>query len=182
MRFIRPLLAILSAVLLSASVRAEALAPEKQALLDAKLSEIKALAADAAIIKAVVAQNTALPAGYAEMTQDKWKALTVLDPFVRGFTKNNAGAVLKARKTAWMSEAFVNDAKGIKVGFLSKTTSWSHASSGKHTKPMNGEVWQGAVELDESTGLQQVQVSVPVLAEGKPAGSLVVGVSIAKLE
>ena len=47
---------------------------------------------------------------------------------------------------------------------------------------MSGKVWQGVVELDESTGLQQIQVSVPVLAEGQAVGSLVVGVSVSKLE
>ena len=165
----------------STLARAEALAPEKQALLDAKIAEIKAWAADPVIVKAVVAQNASLPAGFAEMTQEKWKALTLLDPFVRSFS-NEVGTALKARKTAWSSEAFVNDAKGLKVGFLSKTSNWSHGASAKHTQPMSGKVWQGVVELDESTGLQQIQVSVPVLAEGQAVGSLVVGVSVSKLE
>lgn len=166
----------------STLARAEALAPEKQALLDAKIAEIKTWAADPVIVKAVVAQNASLPAGFAEMTQEKWKALTLLDPFVRSFSKNEVGTALKARKTAWSSEAFVNDAKGLKVGFLSKTSNWSHGASAKHTQPMSGKVWQGVVELDESTGLQQIQVSVPVLAEGQAVGSLVVGVSVSKLE
>lgn len=178
----RSILSVVAAFVVAGFARAEALAPEKQALLDAKLPEIKALAADAAIVKAVVAQNAALPASYAAMTQEKWKTLTVLDTFVRGFSKNEAGATLKAHKTAWLSEAFVNDAKGVKVGFLSKTTGWSHATSAKHTQPMAGQIWQGSVELDESTGLQQVQVAVPVVADGHPVGSLVVGVSVSKLE
>lgn len=168
--------------LCAASAFAQGLPAEKQALLNAKLVEIKALAADPVIVKAVVAQNTALPAAYAEMTQDKWKTLTVLDPFVRGFNKNEVGVLLKTRKSAWLSEAFVNDAKGLKVGFLTKTTGWSHATSAKHTKPMTGATWQGDVELDESTGVQQVQVAVPVLDAGQPVGSLVVGVSLSKLE
>jgi len=179
-RFASLALAVLA--LGSAALRAESLAPEKQALLDKKIEEIKTWAADPVVVKAVVAQNTSLPAAYAEMTQDKWKSLTLLDPFVRGFTKNEVGSALKTRKIAWLSEAFVNDAKGLKVGFLGKTSSWSHGSSAKHTDPMGGKTWQGALELDESTGLQQVQVAVPVLAEGRPAGSLVVGVSVAKLE
>ncbi len=162
--------------------RAEALAPAQQTLLDSKIGEIKQWAADPVIVKAVVAQNAATPAASAEMTQEKWKSLTLLDPFVRSFTKNEVGAALKARKAAWLAEAFVNDAKGLKVGFLAKTSNWSHGASAKHTQPMAGKTWQGAVEMDESTGLQQVQVSVPVLSEGQPVGSLVVGVSISKLE
>ncbi len=169
-------------VLGSAFARAQGLDPALQARIDAKLPEIKQLAADPAIVSAVVAQNASLPAAYGEMTQEKWKSLTLLDPFVRGFTRNEVGAALKTRKAAWLAEAFVNDAKGLKVGFLAKTSGWSHGASAKHTQPMAGQVWQGPVELDESSGLQQIQVAVPVLAEGKPAGSLVVGLAVSKLE
>ena len=41
---------------------------------------------------------------------------------------------------------------------------------------------QGEVEVDESTGLQQVQIAVPVLDGGKPIGSLVVGLSLTKMK
>jgi hypothetical protein len=46
---------------------------------------------------------------------------------------------------------------------------------------MTGKNWQGPVEVDESSGQQQLQVSVPVLDGGKPIGSLVVGLSVTKL-
>ena len=46
---------------------------------------------------------------------------------------------------------------------------------------MTGKTWQGPVEVDESSGVQQVQVAVPVLDGGKPIGTLVVGISISKL-
>ena len=46
---------------------------------------------------------------------------------------------------------------------------------------MAGKTWQGPIEVDESTGLQQIQVAVPVLDSGKPIGSLVIGLSLAKL-
>lgn len=158
------------------------LPPEQQAKLDAKIADIRLWAADPAVTQAVVAQNTATPPAFAEMTQEKWKTLTVLDPFVRAFSKNAAGAALKGHKTDWVAEAFVNDSAGLKVAFLAKTSGWSHAGKAKHDRPMAGETWQGEVELDESTGLQQVQVAVPVIAEGKPVGSLVVGVSLSKLD
>ncbi|MFA6288954.1 MAG: hypothetical protein WC661_16355 [Opitutaceae bacterium] len=161
---------------------AEALTPAQQAKVDGKLAEIKAWAADPAIIKAVVAQNSSLPAACAAMTQEKWKGLSVLDPFVRSFCKNEAGLVLKSRKAAWVGEAFVSDAKGLKVAFTNKTSNWSHGAGAKHTQPMAGKSWQGTVELDESSGLQQLQVSVPVLDGSVPVGSLVVGISLSKLD
>lgn len=165
-----------------ASASHAALPPDQQAKLDAKIADIRLWAADPVVTQAVVAQNTATPPAFAEMTQEKWKTLTVLAPFVRAFSKNAAAVALKARKTDWVSEAFVSDAAGLKVAFLAKTSGWSHAGKPKHDRPMAGETWQGEVELDESTGLQQVQVAVPIIAEGKPVGSLVVGVSLSKLD
>jgi hypothetical protein len=46
---------------------------------------------------------------------------------------------------------------------------------------MKGETWYGEVEVDESTGVQQVQISVPVLDGDKAIGSLVVGLNVSKL-
>jgi beta-galactosidase/beta-glucuronidase len=155
--------------------------PAVQAKIDAKIIEIKGWAADPVIVKAVAAHNASLPADQAAMTQDKWKSLTVLDPFVRAFSKNDAGAFLKTKKAEWVTEAFLSDAKGLKVAFLSKTSAWSHAGKPKHDVPMSGKSWQGTVEVDESTGQQQLQVSVPVLEAGQPIGSLVVGLSLSKL-
>jgi len=47
------------------------------------------------------------------MTQDKWKALSVLDPFVRAFAKNEAGEFLKTNKSEIVTEAFVSGADGL---------------------------------------------------------------------
>lgn len=175
---------ILSAALLALALSplgAQTIDSAVQAKIDAKVSEVKTWAADPVIVKAVAAHNASLPADQAAMTQEKWKTLTVLDPFVRAFSKNEAGAFLKTKKADWVTEAFVSDAKGLKVAFLSKTTGWCHAGKAKHDVPMTGKSWQGVVEVDESTGQQQLQVSVPVLDNGQPIGSLVVGLSLAKL-
>ena len=142
---------------------------------------IQSWASDPVLVKAVQTHNSGVAADYSAMTQDKWKSLTVLDPFVRGFTRNEAAAILKSRKTEVISEAFVSGADGLKVAFLAKTTNWSHKGKPKHDVPMTGRTWQGPVEVDESTGLEQIQVAVPVLDGDKPIGSLVVGLSLANL-
>ena len=147
----------------------------------AKVSEVTAWAADPVIVDAVRAHNAPLPADLAALNQDKWRALTVLDPIVRGFTKNPVGQFLKAKKDDIVSEAFVSDAAGYKVGFIAKTSNWCHKGKEKHDVPMTGKKWQGPVEVDESSGQQQLQVAVPVLDGGKPIGSLIVGLSITKL-
>ncbi len=116
------------------------------------------------------------------MTQEKWKSLTLLDPFVRGFSKNAAGEAIKAKKSSLVTEAFLSGADGGKVAFVSKPSNWSHKGKPKHEQSMQGTTWQGEVEVDESTGLQQIQVSVPVLDGTTPIGSLVVGLSITKMK
>ena len=168
--------------LLCTSRAADALEAALQAKLDAQLKAVQALAAEPAVVKAVKEHNTSVPAEQAAMTNEKWKTLSVLDPFVRAFTKNDAALALKTKKTAAMSEGFLSDAAGLKVAFLAKTTFWCHKGKAKHDVPMTGSTWQGTVEVDESTGVQQIQIAAPVLEGNKPIGSLVVGLSLASLQ
>jgi hypothetical protein len=165
-----------------ASLLAQALEPAVRAKVDEQIKTIQNWASDAILVKAVKEHNAALPPDQAAMTQEKWKSLSILDPFVRSFNKNEAGQFLKSKKTDAISEAFASGADGLKVAFLAKTSNWSHKGKPKHDEPMNGKTWQGPVEVDESTGLQQVQIAVPVLDGGKPIGSLVVGLAVSKLK
>jgi hypothetical protein len=161
--------------------RAEGLEAAVQAKVDEQIKEIVTWAADPILIEGVRTHNASVPAEQSALTQEKWHSLTVLDPLVRGFSKNPVGQFLKGKKTETVTEAFVSDAAGMKVGFIAKTTNWSHKGKPKHEVPMSGKTWQGPVEVDESSGVQQIQVAVPVLDAGKPIGSLVVGLSLTKL-
>ncbi len=178
----RVLLLVFGALLLSSRAAfGQSITPATQARIDAQIREIATWAADPAIVEAVRAHNAAVPPAQAALTQDKWRALTVLDPIVRGFTKNPAGIFLRGKKSDLVTEAFVSDAAGLKVAFIAKTTNWSHLGKPKHDVPMTGKTWQGPIEVDESSGQQQLQVAVPVLDGGKPIGSLVVGLSVTNL-
>lgn len=167
-----------AALLCFASWQAHALDAAVQTKIDAKVKEVQAWAAHPSV---VAAAKTPKSAEASAMTQDKWKGLTVLDPFVRALSKNGAAEFLKTKKTDATAEAFVSAADGTKVAFLSKPSNWSHKGKAKHDVPMSGKTWQGEKEVDESTGLEQVQVAVPILDAGKPIGSLVVGLSLSKL-
>lgn len=160
---------------------AAGLDPAQQASVNAKVKEIQTWAADATIVSAVKAYNSGKSPEAAAMDQAKWTSTSVIDPFVRGLTKTPAAEFLKTKKGEVVSEAFVSGADGGKVAFLGKPSNWSHKGKPKHEQPMSGKTWQGEVEVDESSGLQQVQVAVPVLDGGKPIGSLVVGLSVGKL-
>ena len=163
--------------------QAQTLDPAAQAKIDAMTKEIQTWSAAPTIIDAVKAFNVAPPsAEAAAMTQEKWKSAPILDPFVRAFTKNPTAEFLKSKRTDAVSEGFLSGADGTKIAFLAKTTNWCHKGKPKFDVPMTGKTWQSPVEVDESSGVQQVQVAVPVLDGEKPIGVLVVGLSIAKLK
>ncbi len=67
-----------------------------------------------ALFEAVKTQNAKLPPEHAAMTQEKWKAATILDPFVRSFSKNATAEFLKSKKDSVVCEGFLSDADGLK--------------------------------------------------------------------
>jgi hypothetical protein len=46
---------------------------------------------------------------------------------------------------------------------------------------MLGKVWIGEVEVDASSGAEQIQIGLPVLDGDQPIGSIVIGFSVARL-
>ena len=174
--------AVLPAVFCAGSCFGQSLPPEIKAKIEAKIAQLKGWSSDSTIVAAVKEHNGNPPAADKSMTNDQWGKLTVLDPYVRSFTKNALGAYLKSKKDDQIAECFVSGSDGTKVAFLSKTTSWSHADKDKHKVPMTGKTYIGPVALDESTGQQLVQVGLPVMDGAKPIGSIVIGLAISKLQ
>jgi hypothetical protein len=170
-------------LILCATVAFSQAPPEIQAKLDAKIKQLTSLGADPEVVKAVKAHNAAAPSADAlAMTNDKWHGLSVLDPFVRAVAKSPLSEYLKTKKSDdTIAKIFVSGADGFKIGFDAKTEHWTHKGMPKHEVPMTGEIWIGTVKLDDSTGQQLIQVGLPVLDEGKPIGSLVVGLRVDKL-
>lgn len=138
----------------------------------------ESLAALPVVVEAVKKANSAGPF---TMTNEKWKQLPVSAEVVQQYQNNSVAKALKNAKAAYVAEIFVNAADGSKVAFLEKTTFWTHANAAKHRQPMQGKFWIGDLQLDDSSGSNQVQVSVPVKDGEKIIGSLVLGAAIAKL-
>lgn len=170
------------AACLTAAAWGQALTPELKAKVDARAGQLRAWGTDPVVVAAVSAYNAAPPVAAKAMTNEKWRGLSLLDPMVRSYTRNAVAEQLKGKRDATVSEAFVSGADGTKVAFLSKTSSWSHKDKDKHRVPMTGKTWIGPVEVDESSGQLQVQVAIPVLDGAKPIGSIVVGLSTARLK
>jgi len=116
-----------------------------------------------------------------KMDNALWKRTSVEDPIVQDLSNNVVATELKNKKVGYVSEVFISAADGTKVAFIEKTTSWNHSGKPKHDLPMHGKVWIGKLELDNSSGVNQIQVSVPVLDNGRPIGSIVIGAAATKL-
>ena len=173
----------LMAFSLSLSVQAQssaALTADQKTKVDGFLKEYSALGSDPVVVKAVKEFNTAPPADYASITQEKWAGLSVLSNEVKALSKNPLAEYLKTKRTPVMAELFVSGANGTKVAFFAKTTSWSHKGKPKHDLPMSGKTWIDVPAMDESSGKVTVQISFPVLDAGKPAGSIVIGLDVSK--
>jgi hypothetical protein len=139
-------------------------------------------AASPIVVDAVLAQNAKGP--IPGMDNAKWKTVPENDPIVQGFINNEAGKFLTAEMAGTGGvcvSAFLNAAQGEKVAFTDKTGSYIHKGSDKFDVPFTtGKNWQGSPALEDNVYV--IQISVPVLSEGKPIGALVVDVDGSKLE
>jgi hypothetical protein len=178
------IIALLGLLALSDKARAFEMTPVVQVELDKEKTVIASWASDPVIVKAVKEQNGKGP--IPGMDNPKWKSTRRSDPVVQALQENAAGRLLKAKvegSNGMFSEAFLNAAQGEKVAFVEKTTSYIHKGQAKFDVPFaNAKAWQGKPEFDESAQTYQIQISVPVLADGKPIGALVAGVNLSHLE
>jgi hypothetical protein len=188
MRMLRKvLIGIVGVIVLAASGAAGAgfeMTAAIQAELDKQKTVVAGWAASPVIVSAVAEQNRKGP--IAGMDNPKWKMTRRSDPVVVGFQASAAGQFLKAKlaeSQGAVSEAFLSAAQGEKVAFAEKTTYYIHSGMAKFDVPFkSGKPWQGQAEFDESSQTYAIQISVPVLAEGRPIGALVVGVNLSHLE
>ena len=172
---------MLVAILVPAADFAQA-PPEIKAKFDAKAKQLQRFSTDPQIVSAVKSYNATTPSAEAKaMTNEQWRSLSLFDPFVRSIGKSGLSEYLKTLRDDEVAKVFVSGADGGKVGFDAKTEHWTHKGMPKHDVPMSGQMWVGTVKLDDSTGLQMIQVSFPVLDGSKPIGSIVFGLRADKL-
>ena len=175
---------LMTAVISSAisPVSAADLPADLKAAIDKATPALTAIASSESVVTAVKQRNESTPPAVAAMTNTKWKSLSILSPEVKSYAKNSVAQYLNKNKPAYVAELFLSAADGTKIAFLSKPTSWTHKGNAKHDLPMQGKHWIGEIETDESTGVKQIQVSLPVLDGKKPIGSIVFGLDIVKVK
>jgi len=183
--FIPTLVALGTALMVtSAFAQKFELTPGMQAELDRQKTAIAGWAASPTIVTAVLEQNQRGP--ITGMDNPKWKQTRRSDALVAAFQSNPAGQFLKSKvedTKGANNEAFLSGSRGEKVAFVEKTTSYIHVGQAKFDVPFStGKAWQGQPEFDESSQTYAVQISVPVLSDGRPIGVLVVGVNLTHLQ
>lgn len=155
--------------------------PHKAIDLTQQILLAKAVASESVIVESVRKHNLGLPIEFQNLDNSKWRKVGVLDPIVKTLTQNEAARYLRKVLPKYITEAFISGNDGKKVALLKKTTYWDHSRQDKHEIPMKNKVWQGQVERDSSTGIYQIQVSVPILHDGVPVGSVTLGISVVEL-
>jgi len=81
------------------------------------------------------------------------------------------------------NEIFLTDNQGANVAVYPATSDYWQGDETKWSEPFNsGKVYVGQVEFDESTNTNAVQISVPVIDNGKTIGVLILGIKLSFIE
>ncbi len=179
------LLLLVATFTVPATAQELSLSPEQlEVLLARKITAVKRLAANLAVVDAVKAQNAEeTTIEQIKRIDDEWRSTKTLTAFKRSLQRNPAGRFLRrrVRRNPTYGEAFLTDKRGANVAAYPATSDYWQGDETKFTASYNdgkGKVFIGDVEYDESSQTQAVQVSVPVIDQGKAIGVLVVGVQL----
>ncbi len=151
--------------------------------LDRRLEDVKAMAADPVIVKAVFWENQKGP--IAGMDNEKWKSVRRSDEMIRSFVGSDAGKLLAHRLEASGGvyvRAYVCGSRGEKVASTEKTPRYLNAGQPYFDVPFTtAQTWQGPPEFDAVDETNDIHLAAPVLNGGRPIGVLVVGLDLGKL-
>ena len=159
-------------------------------------TELKVWTKDPALVAAVKAQNQA----HSGIAQDRidaldmqWRAEAKAEggPLVNDLMSRAVSITLRDKQVAtagFINEIFVMDHVGLNVAQSAVTSDYWQGDEGKFQKSYGdgtgtGNVHISEVEFDESTGVFQSQVSIPVtdLETGQLLGAMTFGVNVQSL-
>ena len=173
--------AAITVLLLSAvSVRGAFTQSHLARLLRNKVEDVRELARNAAVIRAVREHN-AKGQSLEEIKEldSAWVAAKGMTPLKRSLQENQVGTYFRALvnfNRAIYSELFLTDRNGATVAAYPATTDYWQGDEKKWPEAFNGgaaKVHIGPVSFDESSQTNSVQIAVPVIAESKTIGVLI---------
>ena len=157
---------------------------EKENILKVKIRTVQHMTFNPIIINAVREQNNQrLKITTIQERDEEWKATDKLTPFKRSLQNSKVGKLLKRHVTIndSLNEAFLTDNQGANIAAYPATSDYWQGDEEKWTESFNngnGKIFIGQIEEDESTQTAAVQISAPVLDDGKTIGVLVVGITL----
>ncbi|MDM8567871.1 PDC sensor domain-containing protein [Candidatus Halobeggiatoa sp. HSG11] len=158
-----------------------------QMILTDKIKRTAKLGTHPLLIKAVKEQNAKnVSLDNIKKIDQEWTSTNDLTPFKESLQTSLEGKFLKRKITnneSIYNEAFLTDNQGANVAAYPATSDYWQGDETKWSESFNtGKVYIGPVEFDESTNTNAVQISVPVIDEGKTIGVLVFGVRLSFVE
>jgi C4-dicarboxylate-specific signal transduction histidine kinase len=153
-----------------------------------KIRAVQHMALHPMLVRAVRRQNAEniSPAEIAERDR-AWRDSNGLTEIMWSMQQSKAGRVLRRRveEDDALNEAFLTDGQGANVAAFPPTSDYFQGDEEKWSESFNGgagRIFLGPIEHDESTGVDAVQVSAPVIDNGRTIGVLVVGVQLDYIE
>ncbi len=169
------------------------LTPELMGKIYEEVEIIKEWAREPLIVNAVKTQNAeGLSSDQIRQRDAKWveikRSNKQIDAFMERKLSHPAGKWLRYKNEESKGrypEMFLCDNKGANVAVSKITSDFWQGDEGKWIRAFNngkGNVVFGEAEFDSSAGVMQVQISVPVMEQGKAIGVLIVGVKFSALK
>ncbi len=158
---------------------AEAASQEMMDLAHSKLAEI---GKDPVIVAAVKAANAkGITLEEIKIKDKEWIATKGLTPFMKEMMNSQTGRHLSNifYSTQYFMEIFVMDNQGANIAMTGRTSDYWQGDEAKFKKSFNGGkggIFIDEVEFDLSCMAFLIQISVPVMDNGKAIGAITFGI------
>ena len=152
----------------STTVLAE-LSTDTQSKVKAYQDKLAAWAQDKDVINAIKSMNAET---MNSMNNKDWKSLPANDPIVEKYISNPAGKKLSTwQQDKALGKLFIRDQKGNFVAGSKKPAIYNISDRPPFKNAIQGKTWNSKkAKKDPTTNLSSVQLSRPVISEGKNIG------------
>jgi hypothetical protein len=150
---------------------AEPMSPELKTKVGEYQQKLQKWTQNPVLVNTLKQMNAKVPP---KINNNKWKALGNGDPAVTTYQTSEAGKLLTDLEgDKGIGKLFLRDNKGNLVAGSKKPAIFNIADRPAYVNAMRGKTWvSDKVKADPTTRLKSVQLSAPVISEGKIIGVL----------
>lgn len=158
-------------------------------LLRNKISTIIELTENPQIIEEVKQQNSKhIPLKSIKEIDKLWQSYDINHPVKKTMYASKTGSYLKSLiefEQSIYSEIFLTDNQGANITAWPITSDYWQGDEAKWSRAFNrgqGDIFIGELEYDESSEANAIQISVPIMNEGRAIGVLIAGIKLTYLQ